>query len=142
MRVMGLDIGDKRIGVALSDPGEILASPYTIIERDIEEQGFEAIVDIIIQKDVGKVIVGLPRLMDGTIGQQATKVEAFVERLRSQTQAPIELRDERLSTLSARRLVQDSSRKTKRKTRYDAAAAAIILQAYLDERHNPAMKIE
>lgn len=134
MRVMGLDIGDKRIGVALSDPGEILASPYTIIERDSEEQGIKAIVDIIIQKDVGKIIVGLPRLMDGTTGQQAAKVEAFVERLRSHTQTPIELRDERLSTLSARRLVKDSSQKTKKKTRYDAAAAAIILQAYLEEQ--------
>lgn len=135
MRVMGLDIGDKRIGVALSDPGEVLASPFTIIERSHEEQDIATIVDIIAQENIGKIIVGLPRLMDGTVGQQAAKVEAFVERLSGYTQIPIELRDERLSTVSAKRLLQNSRRKAKKKPRYDAAAAAVILQAYLEERH-------
>ena len=134
MRIMGLDIGDKRIGVALSDPGEILASPLTIIERSNEERDIQAIIDIIVQNDIGKTIVGLPRSMDGTLGQQAVKVEAFVEQLRGRTQTPIEFRDERLSTVSARRLVRSAGRKTKRKPRYDAAAAAVILQAYLEER--------
>jgi len=131
---MGLDIGDKRIGVALSDPGGVLASPFTIIERNHEEDDIKAIIDIIIQNDVGVIIVGLPRLMDGTTGQQSAKVEAFVERLRGHTRTPIKLRDERLSTVSAKRLVQSSGRKTKRKPRYDAAAAAIILQTYLEEQ--------
>jgi putative Holliday junction resolvase len=133
MRIMGLDVGDKRIGVALSDSGEILASPLTIVERSGEEQDIEAIVEIIRQHDVGKIIVGLPRLMDGTAGQQVSRVEAFVERLRGRTQVPIELRDERLSTVSARRLMQSTGRKARKKIRYDAAAAAVILQAYLEE---------
>ena len=131
---MGLDVGDKRIGVALSDPGEILASPLTIIEHSDEEQDIAAIFDIIAQYEVGKIIVGLPRSMAGKIGHQATKVEAFVEQLRKRTQVPIEFRDERLSTVSARRLLQPTAHKTKKKPRYDAAAAAIVLQAYLEER--------
>ena len=131
---MGLDVGDKRIGVALSDPGGIVASPFTIIERTGEEEDVGAIIDIITQREVGKIVVGLPRTMSGTVGQQASKVEAFVEQLRHRTQIPIELRDERLSTVSARRLMQSTGRKTKGKPRYDAAAAAVILQAYLEER--------
>jgi putative Holliday junction resolvase len=133
MRIMGLDVGEKRIGVALSDSGEILASPLTIVERSGEEQDIEAIIEIVRQHDVGKIIVGLPRLMDGTAGQQVSRVEAFVERLRGRTQVPIELRDERLSTVSARRLMHSTGRKARKKIRYDAAAAAVILQAYLEE---------
>jgi putative Holliday junction resolvase len=131
---MGLDIGDKRIGVALSDPGEILASPFTIVECSNEEEGIGAVVDIITQHEVGRIIVGLPRSMDGTIGQQAAKVEAFVERLRNHIKIPIAFQDERLSTVSARQLMQSTGRKTKKKPRYDAAAAAVILQAYLEEQ--------
>jgi putative Holliday junction resolvase len=131
---MGLDIGDKRIGVALSDPGGIVASPFTIIERAGGEEDIKAVIDIIEQREVGKIIVGLPRLMSGTVGQQAVKVEAFVEQLRRHTQIPIELRDERLSTVSARRLMQQGTgRKKKSRPRYDAAAAAVVLQAYLEE---------
>jgi putative Holliday junction resolvase len=129
---MGLDIGDKRTGVALSDPGEILASPFTIIERNDEEHDIAAIIDIITQDEIGKIIVGLPRSMAGTIGHQATRVEAFVERLRNHTEIPIEFQDERLSTVSARQLMQSTGRKAKKEPRYDAAAAAVILQDYLE----------
>ena len=130
---MGLDIGDKRIGVALSDPGGILASPFTIIERTGEEEDIRAVIDIIEQREVSKIVAGLPRLMSGKVGEQAVKVEVFVEQLRRHVQIPIELRDERLSTVSARRLMQSTGRKTKKKPRYDDAAAAVILQAYLEE---------
>ncbi|MDD4984847.1 MAG: Holliday junction resolvase RuvX [Dehalococcoidales bacterium] len=132
-RILGLDIGDKRIGVALSDPQGILASPFTIIKRRNEESDIQAITDIISLHQVERVIVGLPRSMDGSIGEQAKKVEALTERLRSQTRAPVEYRDERLSTVSARRLIQDARNK---KVRYDdAIAAALILQCYLDEEY-------
>lgn len=134
MRIMALDIGEKRIGAALSDPEEILASPFTIIDRSDEENDIRAIVDIVEQREVGRIIVGYPRSMDGSVGHQAVKVEEFVEQLRSRTQVPIELRDERLSTVSARRLVRSTGRKAREKPRYDAAAAAVILQAYLEER--------
>jgi putative Holliday junction resolvase len=74
--------------------------------------------------------------MEGTIGGQARKVEAFIRLLSSHTDVPVEFRDERLTTVSAKRLMQEvGSRKAGKKTRYDAIAAAIILQSYLDERH-------
>ena len=88
------------------------------------------------QKGVEQIIVGLPRSMDGSIGEQAEKVQAFTEELRKQTEVPAEFRDERLSTVSAKRLMREGKKgrgKARGKARDDAVAAAIILQAYLDE---------
>jgi len=120
--------------VALSDPVGILATPLTIIERQDEQQDIQVIVDIINLHQVKQVIIGLPRSMDGTIGEQAEKVTAFASRLSSQTEVPVEFRDERLTTVSARRLMQAASaRRTRKKTRDDAIAAALILQGYLEE---------
>ena len=130
-RILGLDIGDKRIGVALSDPQGILASPFTIISRRNEAVDIQAITDIVSLHQVERVIAGLPRSMDGSLGGQAEKVKAFVESLLSQTRTPVEFRDERLSTVSARRLIRDA--KNKKVKHDDAIAAAIILQCYLDE---------
>ena len=138
MRSLGLDIGDKRIGVALSDPEGILASPFTIISHRDERLDIEAIIDIVSQHQVKRIIVGLPRSMDGSIGKQAEKVKAFVQRLCSQVDVPVEFRDERLTTVSAERLMRTTNApKTRRKARYDAIAAALILQGYLDEEHEP-----
>ena len=131
-RVLGLDIGDSRIGVALSDPQGILASPLTIINRTEERADIEAVVALVRQNQVGRVIIGLPISMDGSQGRQAEKVKAFVTELCRHTDVPVEFRDERLSTVSAKRMVQ-GVRKTGKRTRYDAMAAALILQSYLDE---------
>ncbi len=120
--------------MALSDPMAILATPLTIIECSEEKLDIEAITDIVNQYSVRRVIVGLPRSMDGSIGKQAEKVMAFTQKLRQHTKVPVEFRDERLSTVSARRLMRASNTKRARKeSRDDAIAAAIILQAYLDE---------
>lgn len=136
MRSLGLDIGDKRIGVALSDPDGILASPFTIINCRDEGLDIEAITDIISQQQVGQIIVGLPRSMNGSLGRQAEKVQAFTQKLREHTRTPIEYRDERLTTVMAERLGQASGgKKARRKARRDAQAAALILQGYLDEGH-------
>ncbi len=136
-RSLGLDIGDKRIGVALSDSGGILASPFSIIDRKDERQDIEAIINIINQHQVKQIVVGLPRSMDGSVGKQAEKVNTFVQRLCSHTEVPVEFRDERLTTVSAKRLMQAAStKKTKRKAKDDAIAAALILQGYLDEIRN------
>jgi putative Holliday junction resolvase len=133
-RSLGLDIGDKRIGVALSDPQGVLASPLTIITCQNETVDIETIISIISQHQVECVVVGLPRSMDGSLGKQAEKVKAFVQKLSSQTKVPVEFRDERLSTVSAKRLMQAAyAGKTRKKARDDAVAAAIILQSYLDE---------
>lgn len=135
-RSLGLDIGDKRIGVALSDPQGILASPLTIINRKDEAADIEAIIDIIGQHQVGQIIVGLPRSMDGSLGRQAEKVKAFVGQLCGHIEIPLEFRDERLSTVAAKRLMREAGVKKRReKARDDAIAAAIILQGYLDEKH-------
>ena len=94
------------------------------------------ITDIISQHQIKKVIVGLPRSMDGSLGKQAEKVKAFTQKLCSHTEVPVEFRDERLTTVSAKRLMRAANTKrAKRKTRYDAIAAALILQGYLDEEH-------
>ena len=123
--------------MALSDPGSILASPFTIIDRGDERQALEAIINIINQHQVKRIVVGLPRSMNGSIGQQAEKVQAFVQKLCSHTEVPLEFRDERLTTVSARRLMRAANtKKTKRKIRDDAVAAALILQGYLDETQN------
>jgi putative Holliday junction resolvase len=134
-RVLGIDVGDRRIGLALSDPGGILASPLTIIEHTTELQDIEAILKIAKEREVVRIIVGLPRLMNGDIGPQAQKVQVFTEVMRSHTQIPIEYRDERLTTVEAQRLHQESgSKKKNRNIRYDAMAAAVILQDYLEEQ--------
>jgi putative Holliday junction resolvase len=129
---MGLDIGDSRIGIALSDPLGILASPLLIINRADEPSAIKQIVDIIQEKEVGKIIAGMPLNMDGSKGIQAEKTVSFVAELSRYIQVPVEYQDERLSTVSARDLIQEV-RRTNRKTRYDSAAAALILQSYLDE---------
>jgi len=135
MRSLGLDIGDKRIGVALSDPEGILASPFTVINRRDESLDIAAITDIISQQQVGRVIVGLPRSMDGSLGKQAEKVKEFTQKLCRRIQVPVEYRDERLTTVLAERLMKTT--KTKRRARRDAQAAALILQGYLDEEREP-----
>jgi putative Holliday junction resolvase len=134
-RIIGLDMGDRRIGVAMSDPTGILASPLSIIERTSDGQAVDAILKVVNEWGVERIIVGLPRSMDGHIGPQAEKVQVFTEMLRQRTAVPIEYRDERLTTVTAMRLKQEAStRRLDRKTRYDAMAAAIILQEYLDEK--------
>ncbi len=133
MRYLGLDVGDRWIGVALSDPLGMLASPLTIIKRSQELADIEAIVGIVNQYAAGRVIVGLPRSLNGSLGVQAEKVADFTRELGQHTKVPIEFRDERLTTKSARRLMRASQTKRSQKKRDDAIAAAVILQGFLDE---------
>ena len=118
--------------MALSDPLGIIASPLTIIKRDNNDADIKAVIDIIQKNDVGRIIIGLPISMDGSQGVQAEKVRNFALELSRYTEVPVEFRDERLSTVLAKRIVR-GLRKTSRETRYDAAAAALILQSYLDD---------
>jgi len=131
-RSLGLDIGDRRIGVAMSDPGGILASPLTIINRTDEKSDIDVILALVDQNQVGVVVVGLPLSMNGSIGPQAEKVQDFARQLSKHLEVPIEFRDERLTTVDARRIIK-MNRKS-RKTKDDAMAAALILQSYLDEK--------
>ena len=110
----------------------VLASPASIISRTDEEKDIWTILEIIREKEVERVIVGLPYNMNGSLGSQAEKVQGFTAMLARHTDIPIEFRDERLSTWEAKEKLK-SKGKADKKTTYDAAAAALILQGYLDE---------
>jgi putative holliday junction resolvase len=134
MRSLGLDVGDRRIGVAMSDPSGILASPLTIIERSGDIADIEAIAKIIKNNDIGKIIIGLPLSLDGGSGMQAEKVKYFASKLVGYIDIPVEYRDESFTTASARKLMLETmSKKARRQTKDDAIAAAFILQHFLDE---------
>jgi putative holliday junction resolvase len=121
--------------VALSDPGGILATPLTVIARTTESRDIQAILDIIKEYQPVLVVAGLPLSMDGQVREQANKVQAFLQNLAGAAGIPIEYRDERLSTKAARRSLREAShKKSDMKKRDDAAAAAVILQGYLDEK--------
>jgi putative Holliday junction resolvase len=123
--------------MALSDPTGLLATPLAIISCCGETSDIDAITDIINQHEVNQVIVGLPRSMDGSIGKQAEKVKNFTQKLGNRVEIPIKFRDERLTTVSAKRVMHSvKTKKTRRKIMHDdAIAAALILQSYLDEEH-------
>jgi len=127
-------VGDRRIGVATSDTLGIIASPHTIIERTDDQADIQSILDIVSEKQVDRIVAGLPLSPDGGLGAQAQKVKSFIESLSELTPVPVEYRDERLSTVTAREIMKTSrSKKNRRKSHDDDVAAAVILQEYLDE---------
>ncbi len=132
MRVMGLDVGSKTIGVAISDELGITAQGLKTIKRKTMEDDFRELEDIISQFQIGKIVVGLPKNMDGSLGKQAECVLGWIDLLKQKVPLPIETWDERLSTVEASRtlLKADLSRK-KRKGVIDKLAAVLILQGYL-----------
>ena len=137
MRTLALDVGDRRIGVALSDPLGILASPLTTIERSTPdtEAAIHAILALAEEYEADEVLVGIPYLMSGRVGAQARITIDFAEALAERTQIPVAHIDERLSSVQADRMLSQSGVSTTRdKGRTDAAAAAVILQSYLDAR--------
>lgn len=134
MRIMGLDVGDKTIGVALSDPMGWTAQGLEVIRRksDVQED-FQRLLQIIREYEVESILVGLPKNMNGTIGPQGEKVLAFVEQLKEEINLPVKTWDERLSTVAAEKvLLQADVSRSKRKKVIDKMAAAVILQGYLD----------
>lgn len=131
MAILGLDVGEKRIGVALAEG--LLAIPLTVIDRRVEETDMEMIVTLVEEYRAERIVVGLPRLMNGNIGTQAEEILSFSGALAEHVDIPVDTWDERLSTVTAERLLIDAGMKRKkRKGKLDAMAAAIILQAYLD----------
>lgn len=158
MRSLGLDVGDKRTGVAISDPQGMLALPLTVINHEGEDATVNDIIKLVEQHEVERIVIGLPRCLNGSLGGQAKKVTAFAERLRNViaieaqqshfARVDIQMWDERLSTRAAERLMMDAgggrnkprSRGKKgaetcrlsAKAAVDAVAAALILQGFLD----------
>src|SRR4030042_3893919 len=133
MRILGLDVGDRRVGVAISDPLEIIATPLTVLTRDDDKTTIGTIAQLVGQYDIKKIVVGLPYSLDGSIGHQANKVKDFVQKLSQSTSASIEFWDERWSTIDAERMLSEAgNKKARQKLPRDDAAAAYILQGYLD----------
>lgn len=133
MRILALDHGTVRIGVAVSDELKMIASPLEFIPAERLETVVERLREIIRQKDVGQIIVGMPRNMDGSYGPAADAVRAFVEHLRAALPVPIRTWDERLTSAQANRmLIEGNVRRQNRKQVVDKMAAAILLQSYLD----------
>ncbi len=131
MRALGLDVGDRRIGLALSDPTGMLASPFGFVERGPSD--IADILRVAEENEVSEIVVGLPLSMSGDSGSQAGKVRGFIRELRDQTDLPIKTVDERLSTVQAQGMLRRSGRRRQRdRGQLDAASAAVILQAYLD----------
>lgn len=136
MRVLGLDVGSKTIGVAISDALKLTAQGLETIDRDLqdEEKDFLRLDKIIEENDVSIIVVGLPKNMDGSIGHSGEQCQLFAEKLKGRTHLPVELVDERLTTVAAERMLitADVSRR-KRKKVIDKMAAVMILQSYLDK---------
>ena len=131
-RVLGLDVGDRRIGVALSDEGQLIASPLTVIQSVGWGPDSREILRLMREHGADLIVCGLPRNMDGSEGFQAEKVRRFMQVLIDQG-VPVAWMDERLTTVSAQRaLIEGGVRRDGRKGSVDKVAAALILQTYLD----------
>jgi len=133
MRILGLDVGDVRIGVAVSDPLEVIAQPLASVKRTSVSKDVEFIKRLAEEHETGKIVVGIPKTLDDEVGIQAQKVLNFVESLGKALEIPIVLWDERFTTAEAERaLIEADMSRKKRKKVVDKVAAVLILQGYLD----------
>ncbi len=134
MVILALDVGEARIGVAVSDPSATLASPRGLIRRHSNAQALAAVAREVAAVGAELIVVGLPLSLDGVVREQARRVQRFGERLRSQVAVPVVYQDERLSTVTAAEALRAAGVRPDRiKERLDAAAAAVILRDYLDQ---------
>ncbi len=134
-RTLAFDYGDRRIGIALSDPMGIAARPLMTLTRTTWPRDLERIQAIVREHEVRRIVVGLPLDMDGGRGVRARMTESFIERIRGATGLPVIPWDERLSTVQAERiLIAGDVRRARRRQVIDQVAAVIVLQAYLDSR--------
>jgi putative Holliday junction resolvase len=135
MRVLAIDHGTKRMGIALSDPSGMIAQPLEFIPAEPFSRFLGRLKELIQQKEVELILVGMPRNMDGSYGPAAAKVQEFVAVLKENIVVPIRTWDERLTSAQANRfLLQADVRRKERKEKVDQAAAAILLQSFLDSR--------
>ena len=133
MRILALDHGSKRIGVAVSDETKTIAQPLEYIPAEPFADFLARLKELFVEKEVDLVLIGLPRNMDGSYGPAAQKVQTFIAVLKTAITVPIKTWDERLTSAQANRvLIQAKVRRDKRKEKVDKMAAAILLQSYLD----------
>ena len=138
MRIMGLDVGSKTVGVAISDPLGFTAQGLEIIQIDEEKEqfGFERLTELVEQYKVDKFVLGLPKNMNNTSGPRVEASKAYGEKIAQLFQIPVEYQDERLTTVAAERMLieQADVSRSKRKKVIDKLAAQLILQNYLDRK--------
>ena len=134
MIIMSVDLGKARTGLALSDKTEFLASPYKVIFEKSPNKLPDKVAQAAKEANAELIVVGLPKNMDGTEGESAQNARAFAEKLKELTGLPVEMQDERGTTVTAHHFLNDTNpRGKKRKTVVDEVAATIILQDYLDK---------
>ena len=137
MIILSVDYGDKRTGIAVCDKFEMLASPVCVITEWNKDVLAQKIVDVANEKKAEEIVIGLPKNMDGSKGFRADACEELGEAIKGLTSVPVTFWDERLTTVSAHRILSDNNiRGKKRKNVVDAVAADIILQDYIDFRKN------
>ena len=143
MRSLGLDKGDRRTGVAISDSAETMAIPLTVIEHNNENATVADVIKLAEQYEIERIVIGLPISLNGTLGKQADKVITFIEKLSLSAEQSslnhIEIKrwDERFSTVEADKLMEEAgTRRSRRKKHRDAMAATLILQGFLDSQKN------
>jgi len=135
MRILGLDHGTKRVGVAVSDELHMIALPLEYIAPEPFADFLARLKEILREKEIELILIGMPRNMDGSYGPAALKVQEFAAALKDAVTVPLKLWDERLTTTQAQKfLIQGGMRRDKRKEKVDQTAAAILLQSYLDSR--------
>ena len=130
-RSLGLDVGNRRVGVAVSDSIKVIARPLEVIDRKTRN-ALQRIIELVHEYQPDEIIVGFPWNTNGTVGDQARAVELFAEQLRSHVQLPLRFYDERYSSGEAQVIISTKKRKDQQR-HDDAIAAAVILQRYLDE---------
>lgn len=136
MRILALDHGTRRIGVAVSDELKMIAAPLEYIPAEPFAEFLKRLKEIISTKEVELILIGMPRNMDGSYGPAALKVQEFIAVLKETIAIPIKTLDERLTTVQAQRfLIQGNVRRNQRKEKVDQTAAAILLQSYLDSAY-------
>jgi putative holliday junction resolvase len=134
MRILAIDYGQRRVGIATTDPTGVIASPLKVIDRKAGSW-YPELLELFRELAVTTVVVGLPRNMDGTLGRQAQYCQEFAETLKKDTTLKVELVDERLTTAAAASALRESgNRNHQTKARLDAVAASLILQTYLGQQ--------
>ena len=135
MKILAIDLGDVRTGLAVCDKSEILASPFGVINQRNKDRLIEEIAAVINENDIEEAIVGNPVNMNGSFGPRSEQCRLFSEKLKEAVEIPVVLWDERSTTVLAHNLLSDANVKSKkRKEKIDAAAAAVILENYLTYR--------
>ena len=135
-RILGLDVGEKRIGIALGDESHTLARPLSTLKRASKREDFARLAALCGEHQIEKIVCGLPRTLRNEEGPQARRVRRYAEELSAAIHVPIDFWDERFSSIDAGERLAAASRKPRDKGAIDAAAAAIILQEYLDTMTN------